>query len=133
MTPPRQRKRQDVENQRRQLREFSESQGWQIVAEYADEESGAKSDRAGFRRMRHDAAQRRFDVLLFLALDRFSRGGVLETLTYLQRLTKYGVNWRSYSEPYLDSCGAFRDAVLAILAAIAKQERIRISYFPAQN
>lgn len=124
---PRQRKRQDVENQRRQLREFSESQGWQIVAEYADEESGAKSDRAGFRRMRHDAAQRRFDVLLFLALDRFSRGGVLETLTYLQRLTKYGVNWRSYSEPYLDSCGAFRDAVLAILAAIAKQERIRIS------
>jgi DNA invertase Pin-like site-specific DNA recombinase len=123
----RQRKRQDVENQRRQLREFCEAQGWQIVAEYIDEESGAKSDRAGFLRMWHDAAQRRFDVLLFWALDRFSREGVIETLTYLQRLTSYGINWRSHTEQYLDSCGVFRDAVLAILAAIAKQERIRIS------
>jgi DNA invertase Pin-like site-specific DNA recombinase len=66
-------------------------------------------------------------VLLFWALDRFSREGVLDTLVYLQRLTSYGINWRSHTEQYLDSCGAFRDAVLAILAAIAKQERIRIS------
>lgn len=44
----RQRKRQDVENQRRQLREFCHTQGWQIVDEYTDEESGAKSHRAGF-------------------------------------------------------------------------------------
>jgi DNA invertase Pin-like site-specific DNA recombinase len=123
----RQRKRQDVENQRRQLREFCDTQGWQIVEEYMDEESGAKSDRAGFQRMWHDAAQRRFDVLLFWALDRFSREGVVETLIYLQRLTAYGINWRSHTEQYLDSCGVFRDAVLAILAAIAKQERIRIS------
>lgn len=28
---------------------------------------------------------------------------------------------------YLDSCGPFRDAVIAILAVVAKQERIRIS------
>jgi DNA invertase Pin-like site-specific DNA recombinase len=74
-----------------------------------------------------DAAQRRFDVLLFWALDRFSREGVLETLTYLQRLNSYGINWRSHTEQYLDSCGVFREAVLAILAAVAKQERIRIS------
>src|SRR5580692_6890476 len=123
----RQRKRQDVENQRRQLREFCEVQGWQIIDEYIDEESGAKSDRAGFQRMWHDAAQRRFDVLLFWALDRFSREGVLETLNYLQRLNSLGISWRSHTEQYLDSCGVFREAVLAILAAIAKQERIRIS------
>jgi DNA invertase Pin-like site-specific DNA recombinase len=123
----RQRKRQDVDNQRRQLREFCEAQGWQIVAEYTDEESGAKSDRAGFRRMWQDAAQRRFDVLIFWALDRFSREGVLETLNYLQRLNSFGINWRSHTEQYLDSCGVFREAVLAILAAIAKQERIRVS------
>jgi len=123
----RQRKRQEVDNQRRQLREFCDTQGWQIVDEYTDEESGAKSDRAGFQRMWHDAAQRRFDVLLFWALDRFSREGVLETLNYLQRLNSLGINWRSHTEQYLDSCGVFRDAVLAILAAIAKQERIRIS------
>jgi DNA invertase Pin-like site-specific DNA recombinase len=125
MTPPD--KRQEVDNQRRQLREFCEVQGWQIVGEYTDEESGAKSDRAGFQLMWHDAAQRKFDVLLFWALDRFSREGVLETLNYLQRLNSFGINWRSHTEQYLDSCGVFREAVLAILAAIAKQERIRIS------
>jgi len=123
----RQRKRQEVDNQRRQLRQFCDIQGWEIVAEYVDEESGAKTDRAGFLRMWKEAAQRRFDVLLFWALDRFSREGVLETLTYLQRLNSYGINWRSHTEQYLDSCGVFRDAVLAILAAVAKQERIRIS------
>jgi DNA invertase Pin-like site-specific DNA recombinase len=122
-----QRKRQEVDNQRRQLRQFCETQGWQIAKEYVDEESGGKAARTGFQQMWRDAAERRFDVLLFWALDRFSREGVIETLTYLQRLTDYGVNWRSHTEQYLDSCGVFREAVLAILAAIAKQERIRIS------
>jgi DNA invertase Pin-like site-specific DNA recombinase len=42
-------------------------------------------------------------------------------------LTSYGVGWKSYTEQYLDSCGVFRDAVLSILATIAKQERIRLS------
>jgi DNA invertase Pin-like site-specific DNA recombinase len=121
-----QRKRQEVDNQRRQLRDFCDSQGWQIVAEYSDEESGARSDRDGFQQMWRDAAQRKFDVLLFWALDRFSREGVLETLTYLQRLTSLGINWRSHTEQYLDSTGFFRDAVIAILAAVAKQERVRI-------
>jgi DNA invertase Pin-like site-specific DNA recombinase len=43
------------------------------------------------------------------------------------RLNSLGINWRSHTEQYLDSCGVFREAVLAILAAIAKQERFRIS------
>ena len=65
--------------------------------------------------------------MLFWSLDRFSREGVRETLNHLQRLSANGVGFRSYTEQYLDSCGIFRDAVLAILAVIAKQERIRIS------
>ena len=44
-----------------------------------------------------------------------------------QTLTSYGVGWKSFTEQYLDSCGVFRDAVLSILATIAKQERIRLS------
>jgi DNA invertase Pin-like site-specific DNA recombinase len=60
-------------------------------------------------------------------LDRFSREGVLETLTYLQSLTQYRVGYRSYTEQYLDSCGMFREAVISILAVIAKQERVRLS------
>ena len=43
------------------------------------------------------------------------------------RLSSYGVEWFSYREEYLRSVGVFKEAVLAILAAIAKQERIRLS------
>lgn len=65
--------------------------------------------------------------LLFWSLDRLSRGGVRETLNHLQRLTSYGVDWKSYTEEYLDSCGLFREAVIGILAVIAKQQRVRRS------
>ena len=74
-----------------------------------------------------DARLRKFDLVLFWSLDRLSREGVSATLNHLERLTGYGVNWRSYTEEYLDSCGLFRDAVLSILATIAKQERVRRS------
>jgi integrase len=63
--------------------------------------------------------------VLFWSLDRLSCEDVSQTLGHLERLTSYGVNWRSFTEMYLDSCGLFRDAVIGILAVIAKQERIR--------
>jgi DNA invertase Pin-like site-specific DNA recombinase len=64
--------------------------------------------------MMADAARRKFDVVLFWALDRFSREGVYETHTYLKWLDDSGVRFRSFPEPYLDSCGMFRDAVISI-------------------
>jgi len=45
----------------------------------------------------------------------------------LNRLTSYGVGYKSFTEQYLDSCGIFKDAVIGILAVIAKQERVRLS------
>jgi len=77
--------------------------------------------------MFQQASQRKFDVLLFWSLDRLSREGVLETLQHLQRLTSYGIAWKSFTEQYLDSTGIFREAVIGILAAIAKQERVRLA------
>jgi DNA invertase Pin-like site-specific DNA recombinase len=120
-------KGQEVENQPVQLRDFAVKQGWEIVSEFTDSESGSKSDRPQFQEMFKAASQRKFDVLLFWSLDRLSREGVLETLQHLNRLTSYGVNYRSFTEQYFDSCGIFKDAVISILATVAKQERIRIS------
>ena len=120
-------KGQDTENQLVQLRQFCQLQGWAIVHEYVDHATGKNSDRAEFKRLFQDASQGKFNMVLFWSLDRFSREGVLETLNHLNRLTAARVNWRSFTEQYLDSCGIFKDAVLSILAVVAKQERIRIS------
>jgi DNA invertase Pin-like site-specific DNA recombinase len=120
-------KGQDVENQLRQLREFCAKQGWPIVREFIDHASGKRSDREQFQAMFAAASRREFDMVLFWSLDRFSREGVYETLQHLQRLTAYGVGYRSFTEQYLDSCGLFKDAVISILATIAKQERVRLS------
>ena len=120
-------KGQDTENQLRQLREFAAKQGWNVACEYIDRASGKRGDREQFQKMFAAASKREFDVLLFWSLDRLSREGVVETLNHLQRLTGYGVNYRSFTEQYLDSTGIFKEAVIGILAAIAKQERVRLS------
>ncbi len=120
-------KGQDTENQLVQLREFAAKQQWTISREYIDRETGSTSDREQFQAMFADASRRKFDLLLFWSLDRLSREGALETLQHLNRLTSYGVGYKSFTEQYLDSCGIFKDAVIGILAVIAKQERVRLS------
>jgi DNA invertase Pin-like site-specific DNA recombinase len=119
--------KQDTTNQLRQLRAFCKAQDWHIVKEYIDVASGKSGDRTSFKALFAAASRHEFDLCLFWSLDRFSREGVFETLQYLQRLTSYGVGYRSFTEQYLDSCGMFRDAVISILAVIAKQERVRLS------
>lgn len=121
-------KGQDTENQLRALREFAMAQGWELTEEYVDTVSASgKVRRPRFDAMMSDAVDRRIDMVLFWSLDRLSREGVGKTVGYLDKLTAAGVCWRSFTEQYLDSCGIFKDAVLAILAVVAKQERIRIS------
>ncbi|MFY9559592.1 MAG: recombinase family protein [Terriglobales bacterium] len=121
--------KQDTENQAAQLREFAGRQGWTITQEFTDVVSGMKDERQRpqFKRMFESAARREFDLVLFWALDRFSREGVLPTLHHLQRLDGYGVAWRSFTEQYLDSTGIFKDAVISIMATIARQENVRRS------
>ena len=50
-----------------------------------------------------------------------------EERCHLERLDNYGVGYRSFTEQYLDSTGMFKEAVIGILAAVAKQERVRLS------
>ena len=116
----------DKGNQLAQIRQFAATQNWTVAHEYVDRATGKHSDREQFQKLFQDASQRRFDVALFWSLDRFSREGVRETLNHLERLSGYGINWRSFTEQYLDFCGLFREAVLAILAVIARQERVRL-------
>jgi DNA invertase Pin-like site-specific DNA recombinase len=120
------RDKQETLNQLAQLREFCRQQGWLMIAEYIDHETGSVTTRADFQKMLLHASQRKFDVLLFWALDRLTREGTLATLQYFERLTSYQVGYKSFTEPYLDSCGTFKDVVISLLATMAKQERLRM-------
>jgi hypothetical protein len=101
------------------------SRAWNLLEKATPDVKRPMTDRR--QRQAAAASRREFSLVLFWSLDRFSREGVFETLQYLRRLTAYGVGYRSFTEQYLDSCGMFRDAVISILAVIAKQERVRLS------
>lgn len=122
-------KGQDTANQLIPLREFASKMGWTVVKEYLEESSASQGKyREMFQGMFRDARQRnQFDLVLFWSLDRFSREGAVATIDHLRKLTSYKVGWKSYTEQYLDSMGMFKEAVIAILATIAQQERNRMS------
>jgi DNA invertase Pin-like site-specific DNA recombinase len=120
-------KGQDPLNQLFQLREFAMRQGWEVVHEYTDEASAKNGDRKGFKSLFADAAKHRFDVVLFWSLDRLTREGTFKTHCYLKQLSDSGVKFKSFTEQYVDSLGVFGDAIIGLLAAMAQQERLRIS------
>jgi len=120
-------KGQDTENQLLQLRQFCQQQGWVIAGEYVDQKTGRTADREAFQRLFQHAYEKRFDLCLFWALDRFSREGATDTLQHLRKLTSYGVQWKSFTEQYIDSAGMFGEVIISLLAVLAKQESVRRS------
>ncbi|MDO7852312.1 recombinase family protein [Hymenobacter convexus] len=119
-------KGQDPENQLHQLRAFAEQHGT-IYKVFTEEVSGGKSDRSQFKQLLLETYQKKFDLVVFWRLDRFSREGALPTLKYLKELRDHGVNYKSFTEPYLDSLGPFGDVIVSMLATIAAQDLIKIS------
>jgi DNA invertase Pin-like site-specific DNA recombinase len=119
-------KGQDTENQLHQLRAFAERHGT-IYQVFTDQESGGKADRTEFKQLLLEAYQHKFDLVVFWRLDRFSREGALATLRYLKELKDHGVNYKSFTEPYLDSLGPFGDVIVSMLATIAAQDLLKIS------
>ena len=122
-------KKQDEMNQLLELRKFIDTQdGWRLETEYIDKVSGSGKKRPQFERMMMDASQKKFDLLAFWRLDRLSREGIVRTISYLEALKGWGVGWRSYTQPFLDTGNEMvTGIVLSVLAAVAKQERITIS------
>ena len=101
-----------------------------ISHEYVEHESGRKGAdrRKQFAALFDDAAKRKFDRVLFWALDRFSREGMAQTIAHLQRLVSYGVAFHSYTEPHLATDNELvRNVLLALLSSLAKLEEQKIS------
>lgn len=122
--------RQETENQLSQLRAYCERAGYEVYQEYVDNESGRKGrgEREAFGRLFADAEKRRFDLVLFWSLDRFSREGIRKTIHYLQRLDHLGVSFRSHTEAYLDTDNELVSHILlGVLSYFAELEAAKIS------
>jgi DNA invertase Pin-like site-specific DNA recombinase len=122
-------KGQDPGNQLCELRAWCANAGHKISQEYVDYDSGRKGaeKRKQFAELFEDAAKRKFDCVLFWALDRFSREGMAQTIIHLQRLSSHGVAFHSYTEPHLATDNELvRNVLLALLSSLAKVEAQKI-------
>lgn len=122
--------KQELNNQINDLTAYCKKNSWKVFKVYSDVVTGkeVKEDRRpGFTGLFQHAHKRLFSVVLFWDLSRFSRAGTLYTLQRLQELKNIGIDWISYSEPYISSLGQFSDIVISIMSTLAKLEREKIS------
>ena len=119
---------QDPENQIKPLQEYAKAMGYEVVNVYQDKMSGANPSRPEFRKLMQDAMMRKFSGILVWKLDRFSREGVISTMSYIKQLKERGIWLKSMTEGWLDtSQEGITDIVLAIMSWASAEERKKIS------
>ena len=89
---------QDPEMQTRELREYCDRRGWEVIGEYVDRGiSGAKDSRPQLNRLMEDAHKRLFEVAICWKFDRFARS-VSHLLRALETFRALGVEFVSLTE-----------------------------------
>ena len=88
---------QHHETQLLDLRLMASQRGYEIVREYVDTISGAKSKRPGLDQLLADARRHRFDVVLVAAFDRVARS-VRHFVEVLDELNHLGIEFVSQRE-----------------------------------
>src|ERR1700681_3493928 len=113
---------QDASMQTRELREYCERRGFEIVDEYTDIGiSGSKDSRPELNRLMADAHKRRFDVVCVWRFDRFARS-VSHLLRALETFKALGIDFCSFSEQ-MDTSTPTGKMVFTVLGAVAELER----------
>lgn len=119
---------QDPTNQLIPLRKLCEAMNWEISEEFIDKCSGGSANRPEFQKMMAKVRQKHFDLILVWALDRFSREGMTNTLSYIKQLKHYNTNLRSLQESWLDTTQqGVTELLLAIFSWVAAEEKRKIS------
>lgn len=113
---------QDVTLQTREVRQFAEARGWQIVGEYVDSGiSGSKERRPQLDALMADARRRRFDCVLVYRYDRFARS-LRQLVNALEEFRTLGIDFVSLHEG-VDTSTPNGRLVFGIFASIAEFER----------
>ena len=117
---------QDPTVQTRELKEYCERRGWEIVGEYVDRGvSGSKDSRPELNRLMQAAKQREFDAVLVWKLDRFGRS-LRHLVNALAELEALGVTFVSLKDNLDLSTPAGR-LMFQIIGAMAEFERSLIA------
>jgi DNA invertase Pin-like site-specific DNA recombinase len=117
---------QDVTLQTRELQQFAEARGWQMVGAYIDDGvSGTKDSRPELNRLMADAHKRCFDVVAVWRFDRFARS-VSHLLRALETFSALGIAFVSLSEQ-MDTTTPTGKMVFTVLGAVAELERSLIA------
>lgn len=112
---------QHPETQLLDLRSLAQQRGLEIVHEYTDKISGARSRRPGLDQLLADARRGRFEVALVWAFDRFARS-TRHFLEVLDELNHLNIEFISFREN-VDTGGPLGRAMIVIIGAIAELER----------
>lgn len=117
---------QSADMQTRELREYCERRGWELVHEYTDRGvSGAKESRPELNRLMADAYKRRFDAVVVWRFDRFARS-TSHLLRALETFRSLGIEFVSLSEN-VDTSTPTGKLVFTVLGAVAELERSLIT------
>ena len=113
---------QDVAVQTRELEQFAQARGWQLVGSYLDNGiSGSKDSRPELNQLMADAHRRKFDVVIVWKFDRFARS-VSHLLRALETFNALGVAFVSLSEN-VDTTTPTGKMIFTVLGAVAELER----------
>jgi|SRR5215469_3782949 len=107
--------------QTRELEQFAQARGWQVVGCYVDTVGGSKDRRPELDRLMADAHKRKFDVVPVWKFDRFARS-VSHLLRALETLKALGIAFASLTEQ-ADTTTPGGKMVFTVLAAVAELER----------
>src|SRR5260370_14339611 len=113
---------QHAETQLYDLRELAKQRRYEIVHEYTDTISGAKSKRPGLDQLLADARRHRFDVVLVVAFDRIARN-VRHFLEVLDELGHLNIEFVS-SRENIDTGGPLGRAMVVIVERLQNWRKV---------
>lgn len=120
-------KNQNPEIQLGSLREYCQSMGWEIYQEYVDQASALDMlGRVAWQDLLRAAMQHRFDILLVWKLDRAFRS-VSHAANTLEQLRGHKIQFKSYTEGFMDTTSPHGEFIFHILVAAAGLERQMIA------